>query len=207
MEYPRVEWTRDTVFVCFALSFRGRNFHAFRRVCRRGASVFVNVVFLSPSMLMARRGRSSFREETNFPFWCTRSRFLHAPRGEVFFSLFSFPLWKEKPIKGCWFFFPGEKVLNAVLEFCYQLFNYIDIIEQTSVSFYLSLSFSLFLCFLYIDSYTFIQITCYTAVDKLVLESFCLSFSFSLFLCFLLVYRFLYIYTDNILYSCCVLAN
>ena len=180
MEYPRVEWTRDTVFVCFALSFRGRNFHAFRR----GASVFVNVVFLSPSMLMARRGRSSFREETNFPFWCTRSRFLHAPRGEVFFSLFSFPLWKEKPIKGCWFFFPGEEVLNAVLEFCYQLFNYIDIIEQTSVSFYLSLSFSLFLSFLFVYRY-------------------CIS----LFLCFLLVYRFLYIYTDNILYSCCVVAN
>ena len=140
--------------------------------------------FSLPLHVNGEGGRSSFREETNFPFWCTRSRFLHAPRGEVFFSLFSFPLWKEKPIKGCWFFFPGEEVLNAVLEFCYQLFNYIDIIEQTSVSFYLSLSFSLFLSFLFVYRY-------------------CIS----LFLCFLLVYRFLYIYTDNILYSCCVLAN
>lgn len=116
--------------MCFALSFRARNFHAFRRV----VSVFVNVgvvVFSSPSTLMARG--SSFREETNFPFWCTRSRASVRREARFFF----FPLWKEKPIKGkgvILFFDRGEEVLNAARSKCYQLrVDIINSCRQTGV--------------------------------------------------------------------------
>lgn len=129
MEYPRVEWTRDTIRV-FRTFLSRKEFPRFPSRCerfrKRGRRRF-----FSPSTLMARG--SSFREETNFPFWCTRSRASVRREPRFFF----FPLWKEKPIKGkgvILFFDRGEEVPNAARSKCYQLrVDIINSCRQTGV--------------------------------------------------------------------------